>query len=83
MGRKYSAMTSAPHLKLRSNLELKTLFSINDFRLPPCLEGMYGPVFLMTILLSVSINLKRNKPMYLYGLSFGFIKSIKLKRNKT
>nr|KAJ0189254.1 hypothetical protein LSAT_V11C800435370 [Lactuca sativa] len=43
MGRKYSAMTSAPHLKLRSNLELKTLFSINDFRLPPCLEGMYGP----------------------------------------
>ncbi|XP_023765817.2 uncharacterized protein LOC111914274 [Lactuca sativa] len=40
VGRKFSAMSSAPRLKLVSTPELKSLFSIDDFRLPPWLEGM-------------------------------------------
>ncbi|KAL4575485.1 hypothetical protein LXL04_022330 [Taraxacum kok-saghyz] len=40
VSRKHSAMVSAPRLKLVSTPELKTLYSIDDFRLPPWLEGM-------------------------------------------
>ncbi|CAK9178414.1 unnamed protein product [Ilex paraguariensis] len=40
VGRKYSAPPSAPRLKLVSSPDLKALFSIEDFRLPPWLDGM-------------------------------------------
>lgn len=40
VSRKYLAMASAPRLKLVSSPELKALFSIDEFRLPPWLEGM-------------------------------------------
>ncbi|PIN20705.1 hypothetical protein CDL12_06601 [Handroanthus impetiginosus] len=39
VGKKYST-APAPRLKLISSAELKALFSIEDFRLPPWLDGM-------------------------------------------
>ncbi|XP_059636664.1 uncharacterized protein LOC132278794 isoform X2 [Cornus florida] len=40
VGRKYSSVPSAPRLKLVASSELKALFSIEDFKLPPWLDGM-------------------------------------------
>uniref|UniRef100_A0A2P2LEQ1 BRISC and BRCA1-A complex member 2 n=1 Tax=Rhizophora mucronata TaxID=61149 RepID=A0A2P2LEQ1_RHIMU len=40
VGRKYVSAPSAPRLKLISTLELKSLFSIDDVKLPPWLDGM-------------------------------------------
>ncbi|KAE9591571.1 hypothetical protein Lal_00038959 [Lupinus albus] len=40
VGRKYLAAPSAPRLKLVSSPELKALFSIDDIKLPPWLDGM-------------------------------------------
>ncbi|XP_057481147.1 uncharacterized protein LOC130768029 isoform X2 [Actinidia eriantha] len=40
VGRKYMSAPSAPRLKLVDSPELKALFSIEDFRLPPWLDGM-------------------------------------------
>lgn len=40
ISRKYTTVASAPRLKLVSSPELKTLFSIDEFRLPTWLEGM-------------------------------------------
>ncbi|XP_004497712.1 uncharacterized protein [Cicer arietinum] len=40
VGRKYMPSTSAPRLKLVSSSELKTLFSIDDVKLPSWLDGM-------------------------------------------
>ncbi|XP_058098858.1 uncharacterized protein LOC131243491 isoform X3 [Magnolia sinica] len=38
--RKYSSAPSAPRVKLVSSSELKTLFSIEDIKLPPWIDGM-------------------------------------------
>ncbi|EEF52728.1 Protein BRE, putative [Ricinus communis] len=40
VGRKYVSAPSAPRLKLMSTTELKALFSIDDVKLPPWLDGM-------------------------------------------
>ncbi|RYR12251.1 hypothetical protein Ahy_B04g069778 isoform C [Arachis hypogaea] len=40
VGRKYTSAPSAPRLKLVSSSELKALFSIDDVKLPPWLDGM-------------------------------------------
>ncbi|KAF2310126.1 hypothetical protein GH714_006622 [Hevea brasiliensis] len=40
VGRKYVSAPSAPRLKLMSTSELKALFSIDDVKLPPWLDGM-------------------------------------------
>ncbi|CAI9777893.1 unnamed protein product [Fraxinus pennsylvanica] len=40
---------SAPHLKLVSSAELKALFSVDDFKLPPWLEGMCMAEYLPTL----------------------------------
>nr|AFK45008.1 unknown [Lotus japonicus] len=40
VGRKYLSAPSAPRLKLVSTSELKALFSIDDVKLPPWLDGM-------------------------------------------
>lgn len=40
VGRKYVSAPSAPRLKLGSTSELKTLFSIEDVKLPSWLDGM-------------------------------------------
>ncbi|KAG8654559.1 BRISC and BRCA1-A complex member 2 isoform X2 [Manihot esculenta] len=40
VGRKYVSAPSAPRLKLMSTAELKALFSIDDVKLPPWLDGM-------------------------------------------
>ncbi|PWA56729.1 hypothetical protein CTI12_AA415640 [Artemisia annua] len=49
VSRKYLAMASAPRLKLISSPELKALFSIDDFRLPPWLDGMCMAEYLPTL----------------------------------
>lgn len=41
VGRKYVSASSAPRLKLLSTSDLKAIFSIEDFKLPPWLDGMY------------------------------------------
>ncbi|KAJ0086446.1 hypothetical protein Patl1_09541 [Pistacia atlantica] len=40
VNRKYVSAPSAPRLKLMSTAELKSLFSIDDVKLPPWLDGM-------------------------------------------
>lgn len=40
VGRKYVSASSAPRLKLLSTSDLKSIFSIEDFKLPPWLDGM-------------------------------------------
>ncbi|KAJ9186446.1 hypothetical protein P3X46_002018 [Hevea brasiliensis] len=40
VGRMYVSAPSAPRLKLMSSAELKALFSIDDVKLPPWLDGM-------------------------------------------
>ncbi|KAG5246489.1 BRISC and BRCA1-A complex member [Salix suchowensis] len=40
VGRKYASAPSAPRLKLMCTPELKALFSIDDVKLPPWLDGM-------------------------------------------
>ncbi|ESW20875.1 hypothetical protein PHAVU_005G022200 [Phaseolus vulgaris] len=40
VGRKYTSLPSAPRLKLVSSPELKAVFSIDDVKLPPWLDGM-------------------------------------------
>ncbi|KDP36917.1 hypothetical protein JCGZ_08208 [Jatropha curcas] len=40
VGRKYVSAPSAPRLKLMATSELKSLFSIDDVKLPPWLDGM-------------------------------------------
>ncbi|KAK7331242.1 hypothetical protein VNO77_25461 [Canavalia gladiata] len=40
VGRKYVSAPAAPRLKLVSSSELKALFSIDDVKLPPWLDGM-------------------------------------------
>uniref|UniRef100_A0A2N9FFD0 BRISC and BRCA1-A complex member 2 n=1 Tax=Fagus sylvatica TaxID=28930 RepID=A0A2N9FFD0_FAGSY len=40
VGRKYVSASSAPRLKLLSTSDLKAIFSIEDFKLPPWLDGM-------------------------------------------
>ncbi|KAG5012482.1 hypothetical protein JHK86_024743 [Glycine max] len=40
VGRKYMSVPSAPRLKLVSSPELKAVFSIDDVKLPPWLDGM-------------------------------------------
>uniref|UniRef100_A0A1D1YQF3 BRISC and BRCA1-A complex member 2 n=1 Tax=Anthurium amnicola TaxID=1678845 RepID=A0A1D1YQF3_9ARAE len=40
VSRKYSSAPTAPHIKLVSSSDLQTLFSIEDVKLPPWLDGM-------------------------------------------
>ncbi|XP_021284638.1 BRCA1-A complex subunit BRE [Herrania umbratica] len=40
VGRKYASTPSAPRLKLMSTMELRVLFSVDDVKLPPWLDGM-------------------------------------------
>ncbi|KAK6245556.1 BRCA1-A complex subunit BRE - like 1 [Theobroma cacao] len=40
VGRKYASTPSAPRLKLMSTIELRVLFSVDDVKLPPWLDGM-------------------------------------------
>ncbi|KAF8405377.1 hypothetical protein HHK36_010281 [Tetracentron sinense] len=47
--RKYSSVPSAPRVKLVSSSELKALFSIEDVKLPPWLEGMCLAEYLPTL----------------------------------
>uniref|UniRef100_A0A5B7B1G1 BRISC and BRCA1-A complex member 2 n=1 Tax=Davidia involucrata TaxID=16924 RepID=A0A5B7B1G1_DAVIN len=49
VGRKYSSAPSAPRLKLVASSELKALFSVEDFRLPPWLDGMCMAEYLPTL----------------------------------
>lgn len=49
VGRSYSAALAAPRLKLVSSLELKSLFSVEDFRLPSWVEGMCMAEYLPTL----------------------------------
>lgn len=46
VGRKYVSAPSDPRLKLMSTAELKALFSIDDVKLPPWLDGMYATHYL-------------------------------------
>lgn len=49
VARKFSNTPSAPRLKLVSSSELKALFSTEDFRLPPWLDGMCMAEYLPTL----------------------------------
>ncbi|XP_047329077.1 BRISC and BRCA1-A complex member 2 [Impatiens glandulifera] len=49
VGRKYISATSVPRLKLVSSPELKSLFSVEDFRLPSWLDGMCMAEYLPTL----------------------------------
>ncbi|KAG8377927.1 hypothetical protein BUALT_Bualt08G0084600 [Buddleja alternifolia] len=49
VGKKYSTAPPPPRLKLVSSAELKALFSIEDFRLPPWVDGMCTAEYLLTL----------------------------------
>ncbi|CAK9148291.1 unnamed protein product [Ilex paraguariensis] len=49
IGKKYLVAPSAPRLKLVSSPELKALFPIEEFRLPPWLNGMCMAEYLPTL----------------------------------
>ncbi|KAJ7957873.1 BRCA1-A complex subunit BRE [Quillaja saponaria] len=47
VGKKYVSAPSAPRLKLISTYELKTIFSVDDVKLPPWLDGMCMAEYLL------------------------------------
>lgn len=49
VGRNFLTTASAPRLKLVSSPELRALFSVEDFRLPPWLDGMCMAEYLPTL----------------------------------
>ena len=66
VGRKYVSASSAPRLKLLSTSDLKAIFSIEDFKLPPWLDGMY-------VIISFWLHMRMCVDMSLCSFVFFFL----------
>ncbi|XP_021769168.1 BRISC and BRCA1-A complex member 2-like isoform X2 [Chenopodium quinoa] len=74
IGRKYQSAPSAPRLKLISTLELKSLFSVEDIKLPTWLNGMCMAEYLPA--LEETLQMQILEAVSLIGVRRHFIETL-------